>query len=87
VDALLIPQGTMADTDMSGRELFWDLVMGSTTIARWWSVTASDEAQRGPVPCEPFLTDIPVDTQLKVSAASNSTAEAQDVAAYCFYSK
>lgn len=77
--------GTLADTTMSTIAYHWELRIGSVTVAEWYSCAHTTEAQQGPFPPAPFLTQVPSGTQLQVRAEASGTAEAQDVAFYCFY--
>jgi hypothetical protein len=77
--------GTLANTTMNGLQYHWELVIGGTTVCEWWAATTTGEQQLGPVPTGPFLVSIPTGTQLQVRAECSGTAQAQDVAFYCFY--
>lgn len=77
--------GTLADTTTSNLAYHWELVVGGVTVCEWYTVTDTGERQAGPYPPTPFLTSLPSGTQLQVKAECSGTAEAQDVAFYCFY--
>jgi hypothetical protein len=77
--------GTLADTNTTTAQYHWELQIGSGTICEWWAGTNGNEYTLGPLPPVPFQVSIPSGTQLQVRAECSTTAEAQDVAFYCFY--
>jgi hypothetical protein len=77
--------GTLADVTSGDLSYHWELQIGAVTVAEWVTRTTSAEVTLGPFPLCPFHVSIPAGTQLQVRAECSSTAEAQDVAFYCFY--
>jgi hypothetical protein len=77
--------GTLADTNAGTAQYHWELQIGGGTICEWWSNMNGGEFTLGPIPPAPFQVSIPSGTQLQVRAECSGTAEAQDVAFYCFY--
>lgn len=82
---LLMVQGTLADTNMGNAAYHWKLVLGAVQLCQWWFGSEGAERVMGPFPPTPFLASLPSGSQLQVKATCSGTAEAQDVAFYCFY--
>ncbi len=63
----------------------WELTIGGITRAEWYTANTTGELVYGPLPPCPTPVSIPSGTQLQVQAEASGTAQAQDVAFYCFY--
>lgn len=63
----------------------WELTIGGTTMAEWLTQNTTAELVYGPFPPCPISVSVPAATQLQVQAEASGTAQAQDVAFYCFY--
>lgn len=63
----------------------WELTIGGVTQAEWYAANTTAEVVWGPWPPTPVLVSVPSGTQLQVRAEASGTAQAQDVAFYCFY--
>lgn len=63
----------------------WELTIGGITRAEWYTANNTSEVVWGPWPPCPLSVSIPSGTQLQVQAEASGTAQAQDVAFYCFY--
>jgi hypothetical protein len=63
----------------------WELTIGGTTHAEWYTYNTSAEVIHGPMPHCPIGVSIPTGTQLQIQAEASGTATAHDVAFYCFY--
>jgi hypothetical protein len=77
--------GTLAQTTQTNIAYHWELTISGTTVAEWFGETHTTEAIAGPFPPTPFYCNIPIGTQLQVQAEASGTAQAQDVAFYCFF--
>lgn len=78
-------QGTLGTTSMTAIAYHWELRIGGATIAEWYSCSATTELVSGPFPDHPLVRNLPAGTQLQVRAEASGTAQAHDVAFYCFY--
>lgn len=83
--ALVIPQGSLATTTMTAISYHWELGIGSTTIAEWYTADATTEMVVGPLPGMPIPCAIPTGAQLQIRAEGSGTSIAHDVGIYCFY--
>lgn len=63
----------------------WELTIGGTTHAEWYTCNTTGEVVAGPFPETPIGVSIPSGTQLQIQGEASGTAQAQDVAFYCFY--
>lgn len=63
----------------------WELTIGGSTKAEWYTCNTTSEAVYGPLPPCPIDVSVPTGTQLQVQGEASGTAQAQDVAFYCFY--
>lgn len=63
----------------------WELTIGGTTHAEWYTNNSTSEIVAGPYPLSPIGVSIPSGTQLQIQGEASGTAQAQDVAFYCFY--
>jgi hypothetical protein len=83
--ALLIPQGSIANTTMTAISYHWELGLGGTTIAEWYTASATTEMVVGPLPGMPIPCAIPTGAQMQVRAEGSGTSIAHDVGLYLFY--
>lgn len=63
----------------------WELTIGGITRAEWRTVNSTAEVIYGPYPGCPTTVSVPIGTQLQVQAEASGTAQAHNVAFYCFY--
>jgi hypothetical protein len=63
----------------------WELMVGGVTLAEWYTNNTTSELVHGPWPPCPSRVSIPGSTQLQVRGEASGTAQAQDLAFYCFY--
>lgn len=63
----------------------WELTIGGTTRAEWYTGNTTGELVFGPFPPCPIPVSVPNSTQLQIRGEASGTAQAQDVAFYCFY--
>lgn len=82
---LLQVQGTLTNTAANNIAYHWELVIGGGVVCEWYALTTNTESHTGPMPSVPFHTSLPAGTQLQIQAEASGTAQAQDVAFYCFY--
>ena len=82
---MLQVQGSLATTTMTQIAYHWELQIGSTTVAEWYTQSHTTEAVQGPYPPIPFCASLPSGSQLQVRAEGSGTSIAHDVAFYCFY--
>lgn len=78
-------QGTLSNTTMTAIAYHWELRIGGVTIAEWYTIGSTNENTTGPFPGHPLIRNLPAGTQLQVRAEASGTAQAHDVAYYCFY--
>ncbi len=77
--------GTLANTTMNASAYHWELLFGGQVRAEWYTQTETTETYNGPFPTGPRYLSIPTGTQLRVQAECAATAQAQDMAYYCFF--
>lgn len=77
--------GTLATTTMTAIAYHWELVIGGITMLEWYHRAHTTEEVFGPYPSFPIPHHLPAGTQLQVRAEASGTAQAHDVAFYCFY--
>lgn len=83
---MLQVQGTLSNTTMTSIAYHWELRIGGATWAEWYSCSFTTEAvTAGPYPSAPLQRRLPAGTQLQIRAEGSGTAQAHDVAFYCFY--
>jgi len=82
---MLQVQGTLADTVMTNNGYHWKLVVGGSERTIWYTNSEVGERVTGPFPPTPFPMSLAAGEQLQIKAEAEGTAEAQDVAFYCFY--
>lgn len=82
---MLQVQGTLANTTMTNIAYHWELRIGGATIAEWYAGAATTELLSGPFPDHPLIRTLSAGTQLQMRAEASGTAQAHDVAFYCFY--
>ncbi len=70
---------------MASNGYHWELTDGTTTMCEWYSGHTTSETIQGPFPATPFLIPLALGTQLQIQAEATGTADAHDVAFYCFY--
>lgn len=81
---LLLVQGAASTTE-NAIAYHFEVGISSTTLAEWYWMGNTGEYLVGPVPPEAASLSLPSGSQLQVRAESSGTAQAHDVAAYCFY--
>lgn len=81
----LMVQGTLSQTVQTNIAYHWEVTIGGTTVAEWFVEGHTTEVVSGPFPPVPHYCSIPSGTQLQVQAEASGTAQAYDVALYCFY--
>lgn len=69
----------------TGIAYHWELTIGGTTHAEWYTNNTTGEIVCGPYPPAPIPVSIPSGTQLQIQGEASGTAQAQDVAFYLFY--
>ena len=82
--AVMLGVGQQA-TSITAIAYHWELTIGGTTRAEWRTVNTTAEIIYGPYPGMPIGVSIPTGTQLQVQAEASGTAQAHNVAFYCFY--
>ena len=82
---LLLVGGIVSGTTMSALAYHFEIGYSSTALAEWYLQTSTSEAVVGPLPALIAEVPLPSGTQLQVRGECSGTAQALDVAAYCFY--
>lgn len=77
--------GVFSGVVMATAAYHWELQIGGVTRCEWTAYASSSEFMCGPFPPSPFYTPIPSGAQLQIRGECSGTADAQDVAYYCFY--
>lgn len=83
--AIMLRLGTSGITAISNMAYHWEFTNGTNTLCEWYSQTATTESINGPFPMVPFNVDIPSGMSMQIQAEASGTAQAHDVAYYCFY--
>jgi hypothetical protein len=63
----------------------WELTVGGTTMAEWYTNNTTAEIVYGPYPQCPIYVSIPSSTALQVQGEASGTAQSQGIAFHCFY--
>jgi hypothetical protein len=82
---MLAMNGTLATTITNAIAYHWELMIGGVTMLEWYHRSHTTEEIQGPYPSFPIPHHLPAGTQLQVRATASGTAQAHDVAFYCFY--
>jgi len=63
----------------------WELTIGGTTMAEWYTNNTTTEIVHGPYPQCPIYVSVPSGVALQVQGEASGTAQSQEIAFHCFY--
>jgi len=63
----------------------WELTIGGTTMAEWYTNNTTAEIVYGPYPQCPIYVSVPSGVALQVQGEASGTAQSQEIAFHCFY--
>jgi len=82
---LMMQGGVFSGTAMTAIAYHWEVGYSSTTLAEWYAIGNTSEILLKSIPGLVVEVPLPAGTQLQVRGEASGTAQAYDVALYCFY--